>query len=122
MATKKKTAAKKAIVKKTVASKPATKKAVEKTAAKKAAPAKKAVAKKTDEPRKLTPTGRMCELLMERKYTDAEILAQVQSEFPEKTNIKKAYVSIQRSDINAGRKKNFTVPANKPLKCLVEEK
>jgi len=96
----------------------ATKKSNESNSSTEKKTAKKA-AKKT-EAKERTPgaTGYVCELLMERKHADSEILAMVGKKFPDRTEKQiKVYISVQRAEINAGRKPSHQV--TKPLERLV---
>ena len=70
---------------------------------------KEKVVVKTKKGKKLGGTTVICQLLVERKYTDEQIFEKVLKDYP---SIKKAYISIQRSDINAGRKAKFPVGKN----------
>lgn len=95
------------------------KKAVTKKAEKKTVK-KETVKKETVKKVPLGATGRVCELLVQRAYTDQEIIDTIMKEFPERTEKQiKVYISVQRADINAGRKKQFVVDT--PLVRLVEK-
>ena len=90
------------------ATKKATKKIVEKTENKIVEKTEKKAKEKKE--RSLGATGRVCELLIERAYSDEDIIKIIQAEFPDRTVKQiKVYISCQRADINAGRKKQFVV-------------
>jgi len=65
--------------------------------------------------RKLGATGMASELLMERKYTDDDIMEKVLKEHPA---FRRSFISCQRGDINAGRKSRFDI-GDTPLVRLV---
>lgn len=71
-------------------------------------------------PGQLGATTRVMQLLIKRSYTDAEILAIIQSEYPDRTekNIK-TYIGSKRSDINSGRYPKFR--QDKKIVCLYRE-
>ena len=82
---------------------------------------KKSVDKKEKTPRPKGATGYVCELLMERKFTDEELIEKVQGQYPDRTEKQiKVYLSVQRAEINAGRKAGFKLgKSDKPLERLV---
>ena len=73
--------------------------------AKKKAPAK--VSKK--EEKKMSVTKYVRSLLVQKKYTDADLLSMILKEYSDKTEKqRKVYISVQRGELNSGRKKDFT--------------
>lgn len=86
-------------------------------------PVKAKKEKKEKVPRALGATGRVCQLHMERKFTDEEILAKVKAEYPDRTDKQiKVYLSVQRAEINSGRKAGFKLTeGEKPLERLVKD-
>ena len=99
---------------------PATKTAaiVKPTKIGKTAPAEKAP-KAEKAPRALGATGFVCGLLTQRKYTDDQIVKLTLDEYPDRTEKQiKVYVSVQRAEINAGRKAGHVVTT--PIDRLVE--
>lgn len=74
------------------------------------------------EPRPLGFTGFMVNMLVQHKFTDEEIIAATQKAYPS-TNIKsiKMNTSIQRADINAGRKPKWLTVAGKPIERLMRD-
>lgn len=87
----------------------------------KSAPAEKALkAPKAEKaPRALGATGFVCTLLTQRKYTDDQIVKLTLDEYPDRIEKQvKVYVSVQRAEINAGRKAGHVVTT--PIDRLVE--
>ena len=67
-------------------------------------------------------TGRVCELLMERKYTDEQIVELIQKEYTDRTEKQiKVYCQVQRADINSGRKPSYKVPKDQKLERFVDD-
>lgn len=109
------------------------KKVAKKAAEKKSAPvAKKVAAKKTPAPAtkkaapvkdtepkapRLTANSLCRQLLLERQFTDEQILEQVKKVFPD-SKFTKSYISTTRVDLNKGVYKNETVET--PIQKLVE--
>lgn len=89
--------------------------------AKTAKTAKIKKAKEPKEPKGQGATGYVCDLLMERKYTDEELLEKVIAKYPDRTEKQvKVYLSVQRSEINSGRKTSHVLKADeKGLERLV---
>ena len=122
--TRKKSLAKKAAKKKTSAKvkKPAAKKKPVKKSAKKVA--KKATAKKGASKKAAKKNGAKggttiaCEMLAQYKYTDDQIMAAIVKTHPK---FKRAYISIQRADINSGRKSQHMPKGVKKLERLIRE-
>ena len=75
--------------------------------------------KKEEEVKSVGATTRVCQMLVERKYTDEEILSTIKKEYQDRSEKQiKVYISCQRNDINAGRKKRFIVDS--PIERLIK--
>lgn len=103
---------------------PMAKNNVEKKTTVKKAVVKKTVAKKKavlNVSRPKGATGRVCDLLMMRKYTDEQIVGIIQTEFTDRNEKQiKVYCQVQRAEINSGRKPTFNVTKDQKLERFVE--
>lgn len=84
---------------------------------------KKRAIRKSEIKENKSATYRMCELLLERRHTDDEIIETIKNEFPEKEEIFiRRGCSTQRAQINAGRKIGFHIKNDEKLEALVVHK
>lgn len=84
----------------------------------KTAPKKKVASKKGTTSKVKGGTTIACDMLLEKKHTDEEILAVIQKTHP---NFKIGYIGIQRADLNAGRKRQDSGCDKTPLVRLIRE-
>ena len=78
--------------------------------------------KEAKPPREQGATGYVVGLLVQHAFTDDEILEMVQKKYPDRSEKQiRVYISCQRGDINAGRKKKWQELAGKRIVPLVKD-